>query len=83
MRMEALISKGLRLKAHRVVNVAEHAAAGELVIHPDRLGHRRRGTTSADCGEHAGHLLVAPWTPKEKRPNGIWSFRHRREGGTK
>ena len=41
MRMETFIRKGLRLKAHRVVEVQEDRAAAELVIRLDRREHRR------------------------------------------
>jgi transposase len=64
MRMETFIRKGLRLKAHRVVEVQEDEAAQELVIRLDRHEHRR-----LRCGE-CGRLArgIAPG----RRPARRW-----------
>jgi ribosomal protein L34E len=56
MRMETFIRKGLRLKAHRVIEVEHDMAAGELVVHLDRRGHRR--LRCGECGREAPR--VAP-----------------------
>jgi transposase len=64
MRMETFIRKGLRLKAHRVIEVEQDEVAGELVVHLDRLGHRR--LRCGECGREAPR--VAP----TRRPARRW-----------
>ena len=56
MRMETVIRKALRLKAHTVVKVEEDEGVDELVVQLDRLGHRR--LQCGACGLEAQH--VAP-----------------------
>lgn len=64
MRMETFIRKALRLKAHTVVRVEADEAAGELVVHLERLGHRR--LRCGACGLEASR--VAP----TRRPLRRW-----------
>ena len=63
MRMETFIRKGLRLKAHSVVQVEEDEAAQELVIHLDRREHRR--LYCGECGRAT--LQIAPTRRPERR----------------
>ena len=64
MRMETFIRKALRLKAHTVVKVEEDEAAGELVVHLERLGQRR--LRCGVCG------LEAPRVAPTRRPLRRW-----------
>ena len=64
MRMETFIRRALRLKAHTVVKVEEDETAGELVVHLDRVGHRR--LRCGECGREARR--VAP----TRRPVRRW-----------
>ncbi len=63
MRMETFIRKSLRLKAHTVVKAEEREAEGELVVHIERLGHRR--LRCGECGLEASR--VAPIRRPERR----------------
>lgn len=64
MRMETFIRKALRLKAHLVVKVEEDEAAGALIVHLERLGHRR--LRCGACG------LEAPRVFPTRRPERRW-----------
>lgn len=62
--METFIRKSLGLKAHTVVKVEERAGEAELVVHIERLGHRR--LRCGACGLKAQR--VAP----TRRPARRW-----------
>lgn len=62
--METFIRKALRLKAHTVVRVEEDEGAVQLVVHLDRLGHRR--LRCGACG------LEAPRAAPTRRPARRW-----------
>jgi transposase len=64
MRMETFIRKGLRLKAHTVVAVDEDETTAQLVVHLDRLGHRR--LRCGECGREA------PRAARSRRPPRRW-----------
>jgi transposase len=64
MRMETYIRKALRLKAHTVVHVEEDEVAGQLVVHLDRLGHRR--LRCGECGQEV------PRAAPTRRPPRRW-----------
>lgn len=63
MRMETFIRKSLGLKAHTVMKVEEQEAEGVLVVHVERLGHRR--LRCGECGREAKR--VAPTRRPERR----------------
>ena len=65
MRMETFIRKALRLKAHTVVKVEEDEAAGALIVHLDRLGHRR--LRCGVCGLEATRLAPTRRPPRRWR----------------
>lgn len=62
--METFIRKALRLKAHRVDRVEEDAEAGRLVVHLERVGHRR--LHCGVCGR------AAPQSAATRRPARRW-----------
>jgi hypothetical protein len=64
MRMEPSIRKALRWKAHTLVRVEEDDAVGRLVVHLDRLGHRR--LQCGACGRDA------PRAAPTRRPPRRW-----------
>jgi transposase len=63
MRMETFIRKSLGLKAHTVVQVEAREAAAEVMVHIERLGHRR--LRCGACGREAKR--VAPTRRPERR----------------
>ena len=63
--METFIRKALRLKAHTVVKVEEDEAAGALIVHLDRLGHRR--LRCGVCGLEATRLAPTRRPPRRWR----------------
>lgn len=63
MRMETCIRTSLGLNAHPVVTGEEREAEGELVVHVERLGHRR--LRCGECGLKAQR--VAPTRRPERR----------------
>ena len=65
MRMETFIRKALRLKAHTVVKVEEDEAAGALIVHLDRLGHRR--LRCGVCGLEAKRVAPTRRPPRRWR----------------
>lgn len=65
MRMETFIREALRLKAHTVVKVEEDEAAGALIVHLDRLGHRR--LRCGVCGLEARRLAPTRRPPRRWR----------------
>ena len=64
MRLETYIRKALGLKAHRVVRVDHDETAREVVVHIDRLDHRR-----LRCGEGG---LLAERVAARRRPGRRW-----------
>lgn len=63
--METFIRKALRLKAHTVVKVEEDEAAGALIVHLDRLGHRR--LRCGVCGLEAKRVAPTRRPPRRWR----------------
>lgn len=63
--METFIRKALGLKAHRVVKVEEDDTAGQLVVHLDRVGHRR--LRCGACGLEASRAAPTRRPPRRWR----------------
>jgi Transposase len=76
MRMETFIRKGLRLKAHRVIEITEDGTGEELVVYLDRRQHRR--LQCGECRRAAARInspsLKAYLLKEDLRPS--WSHRY-------